>query len=291
MRHLNKIASLFGFAALCIMGMTSCESGDIYTIDSPDWMAERIDSIANSKGEEEVIMYTVGKTDFSSGWWVDFSHYYQIEEGKTWELDFDLNINPDATNTYKNFALIITNDVNRGGAGYKEYGAIRYDHQPSGNSEWGDYINRDLVTSTLTFDTDTDAGINKLGGRVHLTVDRSNGGLMVKMDNGVVTKIYDQTDPLINLNASDDNTKIRCFLVPEGSYISVVKTNIVSIEDAPDAEPVSLTISGVPGEILIGTVMESLANLKGAVNFASGSSAAAKLSDFSLSFIDRKSVV
>ena len=31
--------------------------------------------------------------------------------------------------------LGITNDVDRGGTGYTEYGAIRFDNQPSGNAE------------------------------------------------------------------------------------------------------------------------------------------------------------
>ena len=77
---------------------------------------------------------------------------------------FNLNINPSATNTYKNFALVITHDVDRGGTGYTEYGAIRFDNQPRGNSEWGDHIDRSCVPSNLTFETDTDKGVDKLGG-------------------------------------------------------------------------------------------------------------------------------
>ena len=51
MRHLNKLASLFGVAALGL-ALTGCEGGDLYNIDSPDWIAERADSIANSKSNE-----------------------------------------------------------------------------------------------------------------------------------------------------------------------------------------------------------------------------------------------
>ena len=68
--------------------------------------------------EEDV--YTVGATDYSTGWWAQFSKYYQIPEGQKWITQFNLNINPAATNTYKNFALIITNDEDRGAANYKE---------------------------------------------------------------------------------------------------------------------------------------------------------------------------
>jgi hypothetical protein len=110
-------------------------------------------------------VYTIGATDYSTGWWAQFSKYYQVREGEKWIAQFNLNINPSATNTYKNFAMIICNDEDRGAANYKEYGAIRYDYQPSGNSEWGDYIDRSLATSDLEFQTDTDTGVDKLGGR------------------------------------------------------------------------------------------------------------------------------
>ena len=50
---------------------------------------------------------------------------------------FNLYIDPNASNTYKNFALIICSDADRDDTeGYKEYGAIRFDNQrlaiPSG---------------------------------------------------------------------------------------------------------------------------------------------------------------
>ena len=237
MKYLNSFASIFCAAVMGMSVMTSCEGGDLYNILSPDWLSSRADSIANAKGsgtEEELEgmmedVYTIGAVDFSSGWWSQFSKYYQIPEGAVWNAQFNLNINPNASNTYKNFALIITNDVDRGGDGYTEYGAIRYDNQPSGNSEWGDYIDRSLVESTLTFSTDTDTGVDKLGGKVTLTIDRSTGGLLVRITNGTVTKTYTQKSALPNLNTDPANTTIRAFLVPEGSYINFLSTNIEPI--------------------------------------------------------------
>ena len=149
--------------------------------------------------------------------------------GQKWITQFNLNINPAATNTYKNFALIITNDEDRGAANYKEYGAIRYDFQPSGNSEWGDYIDRSLATSDLEFGSDTDSGVDRLGGKVTLTIDRTSGGLEVTITNGNVTKVYKQTSPLTNLNADASNTTIRAFLVPEGSFINFLGSTIEPI--------------------------------------------------------------
>lgn len=279
MRHLNKIASVFCTLALAMLTLTGCEGGDLYNVDAPDWLSAKIDSINNAnKGEELVGMmedvYTVGNTDYSTGWWTTWSKYYVIPEGQVWNALFTLNINPSASNTYKNFALIICNDEDRGATDYKEYGAIRFDNQPSGNSEWGDYIDRNQVVSSLTFDTDTDKGIEKLGGLVTLTIDRSNGGLIVKMTNGTVTKTYTQTAALPNLNADATNTNIRAFLVPEGSYVNWLSTNIEPIggcTSAEDKQPLSMTLSGVPSEVLVGTSIEdAFADVTAVVEFEQG---------------------
>ena len=286
MRHLNKLVGLLFAVSLGLVAMTSCEGSDMYSVGAPDWLSEKIDSIKNSKSGNDGPLYTFGQTDFSSGWWADFSKYYVIPEGQTWEAIFDLHINPDASNTYKNFALLITNDSERGGGSYKEYGAIRYDYQPSGNSEWGDHINRDLATSNLMFNTDTDAGINKLGGMVALTVDRSNGGLVVTMDNGTVKKTYTQSDPLPNLNADESNTNIRCFICVEGSYIDFWSSNIEAYDENAEFQPTSLKLTGVPSEVLLGqTFEEAMEKVTATVEFEGGSTKTVALSDLVIDVI------
>jgi hypothetical protein len=271
MKRLNKIATVVCSAVLGLMALTSCEGGDLYKVNSPDWLASRIDSIANANSGDEGPLYTFGQTDYSSGWWADFSKYYVIPQGQMWEATFDLHINPSAPNTYKNFVLILTNDAERGGRGYKEYGAIRFDTQPSGNSEWGDYINRDLVVSNLVFKTDTDPGIDRLGGMVTLTVDRAGGGLAVKMTNGGVTKTYIDPSELPNLNSDETNTNIRCFLVVEGSYIDFWTTNIDAFDENAEHQPLAMELSGVPSEVLLGTTLEeAMSNVTAYVSFEDG---------------------
>ena len=284
MKYLNKISSIMCSAALGLLVLTGCDGADLYGVNARDWISEKIDSINNAKNqgkEEEVLegmqedVYTVGATDFSTGFWAQFSKYYVIPDGKKFHLQFNLNINPSATNTYKNFAMILTNDVDRGGEGYTEYGAIRYDNQPSGNSEWGDYIDRSCVESTLTFNTDTDAGVDKLGGKVTITIDRTDPNTFsVKMDNGVVTKTYNQKSPLANLNADASNTNMRIFLVPEGSYINVLAANIEPIggfTSAEDKNPLSMTLENVPDEVVKGsTLEEAMANISATVQFEEG---------------------
>ena len=282
MKHLNKLASVFCMAAMGLTALTGCEGSDMYSVNSPDWLSEKIDSIEKSKvSTEEVLVgmnedvYTVGNTDFSSGFWSSFSKYYVVQDNQKWNAVFNLNINPSATNTYKNFALIITNDVDRGGTGYTEYGAIRFDNQPSGNSEWGDHIDRSFVQSNLTFETDKDKGVDKLGGKVTLTVDRSRvDTFMVKITNGTVTKTYIQPSKIANLNADESNTNIRCFLVPEGSFIDFQQSNIEPIggyTSAQDKAPVSMVLNNVPAEVDKGTTLEeAMQNVSATVTFEEG---------------------
>ena len=282
MRYFKHIAKALCMTALGVMALTGCEGADQYGIDSPDWIKDKIDSINNAKQPHEEVLegmqedvYTIGKTDFSTGWWAEFSKYYVIGENQKWYAQFNLNINPSAPNTYKNFALIITTDADRGAADYKEYGAIRFDNQPSGNSEWGDYIDRSKVESNLTFETDKDEGVQKLGGKVTLTVDRSRkDSFVVKMTNGTVTKTYTQPTKLVNLNADATDTNIRCFLVPEGSYIDFLATNIVPIgglTSAEDKQPVSMTLNNVPDEVDLGTSLDdAMANVSAEVTYEEG---------------------
>lgn len=282
MKRLNKLAAVFCVAAMALTAMTGCEGSDMFSVNSPDWLSEKIDSIEKAnQSKEEVLMgmnedvYTVGNTDFSSGFWTSFSKYYVVQDNQKWNAVFNLNINPSATNTYNNFVLIITNDVDRGGTGYTEYGAIRFDNQPSGNSEWGDHIERKYVQSNLTFETDKDKGVEKLGGKVTLTVDRSRvDTFMVKITNGTVTKTYIQPSKIANLNADESNTNIRCFLVPDGSFIDFQQSNVEPIggyTSAQDKAPVSMVLNNVPAEVDENTPLEkAMENVSATVTFEEG---------------------
>lgn len=282
MKRLNKLAAVFCVAAMALTAMTGCEGSDMFSVNSPDWLSEKIDSIekANQSTEEVLVgmnedVYTVGNTDFSSAFLTSFSKYYVVQDNQKWNAVFNLNINPSATNTYKNFALYITNDVDRGGTGYADYGVIRFDNQPSGNSEWGDHIDRSCVQSNLTFETDKDKGVDKLGGKVTLTVDRSRvDTFMVKITNGTVTKTYIQPSKIANLNADESNTNIRCFLVPEGSYIDFMQSNVEPIggyTSAQDKAPVSMVLNNVPAEVDENTPLEkAMENVSATVTFEEG---------------------
>lgn len=300
MRLLKKIAYACYSVTFGLLALTGCTDGELYDVNAPDWISDKIQEIEDSKKqpEEEVLegmledVYTIGNTDFTSGWWAAFSKYYVVPDGEKWNAVFNLHINPTDNMYYKNFALVITNDADRGGTGYTEYGAIRFDFAAALNSEWGDYIDRKYVSSTLIFnpESDIDANVQKLGGKVTLTVDRtSESAFTIKMTNGEVTKTYEQPYKEENLNSDASNTNIRCFLVTEGSYINFLQTNIVPIGDltsALDKNPVSMVLQDVPDQVNVGTPLEeAMVNVSAIVTFEEGVTKTVPAAELSISAI------
>lgn len=287
MKYINQLFSFFLLAFTTLLILPSCEGGTLYNIDSPDWISEKIDSINKLKqgtGEEVLVgmkedVYSFGARDFSSGWWQQFSKYYVIPENAKWNAVFNLNLNPNDNTYYRNFALIIANDMDRSAAGYKEYGAIRFDATGDSlkfNSQWGELYFKYSQSNQLLAPIDNkDENVHKLGGKVTLTVDRSRKDtFLIKMTNGVVTKTYTQPYKLVNHNNDANNKNIRCFLCPEGSYIDFLQTNIVPVEgltSAKDKAPVSMKLLNVPEDVDEGTtVEEAMANISAEVIFEEG---------------------
>ena len=289
MRHLNKLLCACSFVALGLPVLTGCEGGELFDVNAPDWISDKVQEIEDSENNNQEDIYTFGSTDYSSAFWTEFSKYYVVPDGKIWTAEFELHIDPNATNTYKNFALVMTNDVDREGEGYKEYGVMRYDHQPSGNSEWGSYINRSYVQRTLTFETDTDEGIEKLGGKVTLTVDRTvEDFFAVTMTNGGVTKTYEQPYEWENLNAEASNTNIRCFLVVEGSYIDFLSSKIGTTGGnvSADKNPKSMVLKNVPQYVDAGTSLEeAMAGVTAEVTFEDDATKIVSASELSFTAI------
>lgn len=287
MKYINQLFSFFLLAFTTLLILPSCEGGTLYNIDSPDWISEKIDSINRLKqgtGEEVLVgmkedVYSFGARDFSSGWWQQFSKYYVIPENAKWNAVFNLNLNPNDNTYYRNFALIIANDMDRSAAGYKEYGAIRFDATGDSlkfNSQWGDLYFKYSQSNQLLAPIDNkDENVQKLGGKVTLTVDRSRKDtFLVKLTNGVVTKTYTQPYKLVNHNTDTNNKNIRCFLCPDDSYIDFLQTNIVPVEgltSAKDKAPVSMRLLNVPEDVDEGTTIEeAMANVSAEVIFEEG---------------------
>lgn len=288
MRILRKLVYVCCSITLGLMALSSCEGGELYDVNAPDWISEKMDSIADSKKEpeEEVLegmqedVYSFGNTDYTSGFWTAFSKYYVVPDGQKWHGVFNLNINPADNTYYKNFALVITNDTDRGGEGYTKYGAYRFDTTNDTltyNSQWGSHLFFKYTSSTLMLSPvdNLDETVQKLGGKVTLTVDRtSENAFSIKIQNASATKTYKQPYKLPNLNIDKSNTNIRCFLVPEGSYINFLQSNIIPIgglTSAEDKNPLSMVLQNVPDQVNVGTTLEeAVSGITAIISFEEG---------------------
>ena len=276
MKYLNKLASVLFVAGLGMLTLTGCEGGDLYNVNAPDWLSEMGgDDDSGDSGEEEELVgqmedvYNIGNEDLSSGFWT-LGKTYVIPAGEKWQAQFNLTVNPD-NKYYKNFYLVL--NAYNGDLG-DEYGVIRFDNDPSKNSEWntvGTEIDRGLIDgnfSNSSGDDETDASVQKMNGKVTITVDRSEGGLLIKMTNGTLTKTYTQTTPFPSTGADAD---ICCRIGVEGSLVSFLSTNIVPIgglTEAGDKQPISMTLNGVPKKVLLGSnAEEAFANITATVQF------------------------
>ena len=276
----NKLATVFCSAALGLMALTSCEGGDLYSVGAPSWISAKADSIANAKSEDsgEVIeglqedVYDIGKADYSAGFFT-LGKTYVVPAGEKWQAQFNLLVNPD-NKYYKNFYIVLNNYSGELG---DEYGVIRFDNDPTKNSEWntvGEEIDRSLVGGNFTNssgDDETDGSVQQMNGKITLTVDRSNGGLYIEMTNGTLTKTYTQTT---SFPSTGSDTDLACRIGVEGSLVSFLGSTIEPIggyTSREDKKPLSMVLNGVPKKVLLGSTMEeAFANVTATVEFEQG---------------------
>ena len=276
--------------------VTSCEGGDLYGIDSPDWISAKADSIAaekakNQGGEEEIEglqedVYNIGKEDLTSGFWT-LGKTYVIPAGQKWQAQFNLTVNPD--NVYYKNCYIVFNDYNPGTEDHlgTEYGVIRYDNDPTKNSEWGDNIDRSLVKANFenssANDAETDASVQNFNGKVTVTVDRTEGGVHYTISNGTCTKEYIQP---YDFPTTDSEGRLCCRIGIEKALVSFIGSTIEPIggfTSKEDKQPLSMTLNGVPKKVLQGASLEeAFANVTAIVQFEQGVSKEVSYADLTV---------
>ena len=258
MKHLNKIASAFCAAALGMLALTSCEGGELYNVDAPDWISAKVDSIKKANTPEELVgmmddYYPIGETDFTASFWT-LGKTYVVPAGKKWNAEFTLTVNPD-NKYYKNFYIVL-NSADMG----TEYGVIRFDNDPSKNSEWGSHIDRSLVVANFgnaSGTDDIDPSVQNMNGKITLTVERQDGGIYINFTNGTLSKSYIQNTPFPD--AATSSQDICCRIGVEGSFVQFLTTNIEPIggcTSKEDKQPVSMLLKNVPSEIQQGVALE-----------------------------------
>lgn len=162
MKKLKYILAAALTAVTMSTAFTGCQDNEIFDVNAPEDLDARIDEAASRIAERERLareaeeakrnaileklqddVYQVGNTDNGGAFWQTFSKSYKISStDEAFMIKFK-NFTSGA-NTYHNFGVVVTNDVEHqygdgsvypAGAGYAEYAVVRADNFK--NWAWG----------------------------------------------------------------------------------------------------------------------------------------------------------
>ena len=275
MKYLNKISSMICSAAFALLVLTGCEGADLYGVISPDWISDKVDSIANAnQGQGPTLSpLTLGATDNSDAFWA--SHLdadILVPSNKVYTIGFT-NYSSGANN-WNNFYVVL-----RSADKAKEYAVLRAD-----DYGWstGDIQGYAACTHSNTGSADWAAWLAAMNG-AHVTVSVTNYG-----DN--------TADVVATMEGTDGNTYVQSY-----TGIEVVSTDLfldfttdgchyvfdkaeIDVEEAVDQQPVSMELVNVPDEAEKGSSLEDfVADIKANVTYDGGAVREVSASD--LSFI------
>lgn len=277
MKHLNKLASVFCVAAMGLTALTGCEGSDLFSVNGPDWISEKADSIANAnQGQAPTISPLVlGAEDNSDAFWA--SHLdadIKVPSNKIYTVSFT-NYSSGANN-YNNYYVVL-----RSADKTKEYAVLRSDdygwstnydngytkctHSNTGSADWASWLaamNGAHVTVTVTNNGDNTAD-------VVATVEGTDGKTYVQNYSGIGVESGD-----LYLDFTTDG----CHYVFDKAEVDVA--------DAVDQQPSSMELINVPEEVdKNSTLAEATAGIKGKVTYSGGTVKEVAASDLSFMLV------
>ena len=283
-----KALSATAFTAAVSIGCTGLEP---YTIDAPDDLAEKIAAYkaekeaGKSDDYEEIAITTaiVGAEDNTSGWWSEFSQYFNVPSGKKLFVEFE-NFGSGANN-WNNWNACVANGKERDTDGYSEYFVIRSDAYGWGNADYnGAVIEFDYGGGEVNWDEFRE---KMQGATVTLSLDHARAGAAflevqsVAADGFDIVEKYNQ-----KVSATED---INLFLIADGSHFNMKKAWLVpsEIAEIPDETAASIVVTGLPESVEIGSPVDAiLANAAATVTFTDNSSTAVPIEDVTFSLTE-----
>ena len=272
MKHLNKLASVFCVAAMGLTALTGCEGSDLFSVNGPDWISEKVDSIANAnQGQAPTISPLIlGAEDNSTGWWeAHLDQDIKVPSNKIYTVSFT-NYTSGANN-WNNYVVVLR------GADKTEYAVVRSD-----DYGWGDGYAQ--CTHSNTGSADWASWLAAMNG-AHVTVAVTNNGDdtadIVATVEGTDGKTYVQTYSGLGVKSGDlylDFTTDGCHYVFDKAEVEV--------SDAVDQQPVSMELTNVPEEVdKNSTLAEATASIKGKVTYSGGAVKEVPASDLSFMLV------
>lgn len=251
------MASVFCTAALAMTTLTGCEGSDIFGVNSPDWLSEKINDIANAnKGQgAKISPTTLGKTDCSSAWWdAHLDQDIKIESNKVYSTTFT-NYSSLANN-YNNYVVVLRK------ADKTEYCCLRSD-----DYGWGDSYAS--CTHSNTASDDWASWLAQMNG-AKVTVTVTNYGdntcdvvADVVGTDGMVSQQKYTGIPVESGDLYLDFTVDGCYYVFDKEEMDVT--------DAVDQQPVSMQLVNVPEEVNLGSELSDFTSqIKAQVTYDGG---------------------
>jgi len=284
---LKTLGFLFAAAALSV----GCQGLEPYTVDAPEDLADQIaayqaEQAANKRDDYVEIPISaaiVGAEDNTSGWWTEFSQYFNVPSG--WKLHVEFDNFGSGENNWNNWNVCVANGKERDGEGYAEYFVLRSDAYGWGNADYnGGVIEFDMNGG----DTDWDLFRVKMNGAaVSLTLDHSRAGAAylevtsVASDGFYITEKYNQ-----KVSATED---INAFLVCDASHFNVKSAWLTpsEIQEIPDEDVVAIAVNGLPSSVEIGSAVENiLATATAVATFADNSTSQVPIEDVDFQIAD-----
>ena len=262
MKNLKKIATAFCAAALGMLTLTGCEGSELYSIGAPDWISDKVDSIAAAKAAKVVTLIptpeTLGAEDNSQDWWSVFTDDVQLEQGKTYQIPLT---NYGGASNWNNFVIILRN-----AAKDYEYAVLRADNWGWGTGYTGEESAGHFDKSIESDSRDWGAWAKAMSrAQCMITIIPNPTTVDVKITmvgaNGVS---YSQNYLNVDINNSPEDLYLS-FTVDHSHIVFGVPVDI------PDSNPASLKLNGLPSKALLGTTFdEAIANLTAEITFEDG---------------------
>lgn len=262
MKHLNKLASVFCMAAMALTALTGCEGSDMFSVNGPDWLSEKIDSIANSnKGTVPTISpTTLGATDNSDAWWT--SHLdadVKIESNKSYSTTFTNYTS--GGNNWNNYVVVLRK------ADKTEYAVMRSDDYC-----WGDAVGGNggpLITHSNSASDDWGAWLAQMNG-AKVTVTVTNYGDNTADVVAEVTGTEGMTSTQKYLGVPVESADLYLDFTTDGCHYVFDKAEM-DVADVKDQQPESMELIDVPAEVDKGTSLKDFTStLKAKVTYADG---------------------
>lgn len=234
----------------------------MFSVNGPDWLSEKIDSIANSnKGTAPTISpTTLGATDNSDAWWT--SHLdadIKIESNKSYSTTFTNYTS--GGNNWNNYVVVLRK------ADKTEYAVMRSDDYC-----WGDAVGGNggpLITHSNSASDDWGAWLAQMNG-AKVTVTVTNYGDNTADVVAEVTGTEGLTSTQKYLGIPVESADLYLDFTTDGCHYVFDKAEM-DVADVKDQQPESMELIDVPAEVDKGTsVKDFTSTLKAKVTYADG---------------------